>query len=1160
LYGYGLPSDSLPDVEDDMNVKAVRVFFVSLGVILASISPVRAQSPAEQIPQPVSASEMPPAPGAVRTVEGGWYMPADAAQQSSEGATPQAVQSTGGPDDFGYTWDDSVTFSWIEAQGGTHTGLSQGQNGAAVTAAINLGFAFKFYENTYAQLYISSAGIVGFNANGLEWRNSLSYVPSPGSPNNDIAPYLAPLRVNSGSYTGRVYYLRGGTTPNRYFVVQWHQARDGMGGQFTFQTVLYEDGTIDFNYLSMNHPNGAYCDTTSSIEDSQGLDGLAYMQAYNCNNMQSVTGKTVRFYRPASSARVVLRPKIAGSFAAPGSVAQSGVAVRNNGELGADIYDVTAASDWPVTLYRADGVTLLSDTNTNGTPDTGMISQGAAITIVVKTVIPESASPGQSNEAQLTVRSSLDSDKSKSMPIQIAVPVPFAQSYTQFNQPYASFNRVGGQLSVQTSMGGYGFNPVVATMPNGNLVQVWEQSRMNSTNYDVKELYFAVLDRFGNRVRTPAKLTEYNTATVSTYDEFPAVAVAPNGSIAIVWCQFLGNPSNSTINYNIYYMVLNSSGGVTIPATNLTNNSLWGPSYAMNVPQFGSPNIAATTNNRFVMVWGRQLYSAGSPSKTIWYAVRDSAGGTVKSATQFSTSGSTCDNDPNLAPLAGGSVFLTYSNCGQTTMGQLDSSGNILVGPTAVALVNGYRPDAVQLPNGNIVLASPSWHSIQYMVLNSSLGVVKGATSLASVSPGDDDAVSVTYAGNRAVLTWGDAGIYRPNLYYALLDETGDLLTPPMIFASDTANNYMSVPYNGQGNTYLPADTTAPTNPTSLSSLSHRVNDWSNDNTIQVYWSGANDADSGLDGYSVAWDHNAGTLPSASKTLEQDVHTLTSAALADGTWYFHIRAVDNAGNWATSAAHLGPFMIDATGPQVRGRVTNNRGEPVLNALVTSNLPARNTAHTDVAGNYTLFYTTTGVYTLTAQRTGFGVAQAMNHLTVNGIVSDVNLALPPQVEGVNGGTFENPALSAWASGGQISATVEVSAAHTGQYGLDLQSIPAPGLSSAAADASMCVTQSVVISASWQHPALSWMSRAVAGNGSQALVVSLMGTREISQSVVLTPGGWLHGWLDASGLSGQTATLSMCFANLGSPQQVYVDEVSLGDSRAGVLVIYLPQVRR
>lgn len=41
--------------------------------------------------------------------------------------------------------------------------------------------------------------------------------------------------------------------------------------------------------------------------------------------------------------------------------------------------------------------------------------------------------------------------------------------------------------------------------------------------------------------------------------------------------------------------------------------------------------------------------------------------------------------------------------------------------------------------------------------------------------------------------------------------------------------------------------------------------------------------------------------------------SLTSAPLDDGTWYFHIRAVDHAGV-AGPAAHFGPFMVDATAP------------------------------------------------------------------------------------------------------------------------------------------------------------------------------------------------------------------------------------------------------
>ena len=1142
-----------------MNVKAVQVFLVSLSVAFAPISLVRAQALVEQISPAVSTSEMPPAPGAVRTAEGGQLISSDAyAAQQMSGT--QKVQSSGGPDDFGYTWSDSVPYSWISAATGAARDYA---------TPVDIGFSFKFYENLYSQIYISPYGFLSFNNDYLD--DVQSDIPDPSLPNDVIAPHWAPMSAN-----GYIRYLRGGSAPNRFIVIEWnHLVSSGLGSDevYTFEAVLYESGDIVFQYATMTADNNWWCQS-SGIEDSIGLDSLA-TSSY-CTQIPS--NHAVRIYRPAPSAHISIVPRELGGFAAPGGIWQFDEVIRNGGDLAVDTYDLITESTWPITVYAADGITPMGDTNGNAIPDTGPIALGASKSIVLKVVAPASAIQGQYSDGQLTVRSWADASKSKTVPVRVAMPVPFAQSYTKSDQPYVSFNRMSGSLSVQTLAGGSSQNAAVATTPDGNIVQVWERYQSYSSNYYARELYYAVLDRFGHSVRAPTKLTNHSTTTIYNYDSAPAVAVAPNGNIAIVWHHHLWNTSNSTGNYNVYYMILNSGGGVVVPATSLTGDSQWDSGNGTS-STYSDPNVAATTDNHFVMVWDHWVSSGSSSQETVWYAVRDSVGSTVKVATQFSTSGSLCDYNPNLTSLANGTVFLSYSNCGRITIGRLDSSGNVLVGPTVLA-TNERLPDAVQLPNGNIVLAMSHWNGvryhIQYVVLNSSLTVIQSATDLADASLVGDYAVSVTYSGNQTILTWSDIchDVCISNLYYALLDDVGNVLTRPIMFAGSHLNHVsMGLPSNGQGNTYLPPDTTAPTNPTYLSSTSHRVSDWSSDNTIQVYWYGASDADSGLDGYSVVWDHSASTIPGASKTLEQDVNTLTSAALADGTWYFHIRAVDNAGNWATGAAHLGPFMIDATGPQVRGRVTNNRGEPVLNALVTSDPPALNTARSDVMGNYTLFYSTSllakhqmlqsvasGIYTLTVQRTGYGIAPAMSGVVVSGVVSDVNLTLPPQVDGVNGGTFETPASSAWSGGAQISATVEVSAAHTGQYGLDLQSKPAPGLSSAAVDAASCVTQSVVISASWQHPALSWMSRVVAGNGSQALVMSLSGTQEISQSVMLTPGGWTQGWLDARGLSGQTATLSLCFTNSAAGQQVYVDEVSLGESQAGALRIYLPQVRR
>jgi hypothetical protein len=115
-----------------------------------------------------------------------------------------------------------------------------------------------------------------------------------------------------------------------------------------------------------------------------------------------------------------------------------------------------------------------------------------------------------------------------------------------------------------------------------------------------------------------------------------------------------------------------------------------------------------------------------------------------------------------------------------------------------------------------------------------------------------------------------------------------------------------------------------PTNPTNLDSQSHALGTWSTSNAVQVSWSGAQDEDSGLAGYSVVWDMAPDTLPDMILDLGADVTSMTSPPLADGKGhYFHLRTGDRAGNWTATALHLGPFWIDSTPP------TSNAASPEL---------------------------------------------------------------------------------------------------------------------------------------------------------------------------------------------------------------------------------------
>jgi parallel beta-helix repeat protein len=99
-------------------------------------------------------------------------------------------------------------------------------------------------------------------------------------------------------------------------------------------------------------------------------------------------------------------------------------------------------------------------------------------------------------------------------------------------------------------------------------------------------------------------------------------------------------------------------------------------------------------------------------------------------------------------------------------------------------------------------------------------------------------------------------------------------------------------------------DITPPTDPSVVSSTSHTISTWSSDNTVDITWTDAADNGSGLDGYSILWNTDNATIPDTTKDVEEGSENTTSPALIDSnSHYFHIRSVDNAGNWQ-STVHL----------------------------------------------------------------------------------------------------------------------------------------------------------------------------------------------------------------------------------------------------------------
>jgi len=122
----------------------------------------------------------------------------------------------------------------------------------------------------------------------------------------------------------------------------------------------------------------------------------------------------------------------------------------------------------------------------------------------------------------------------------------------------------------------------------------------------------------------------------------------------------------------------------------------------------------------------------------------------------------------------------------------------------------------------------------------------------------------------------------------------------------DNAGNWTSTVHYGPF--YI--DTTAPTISTLTSSTHPSESTWYSNDDPAFSWS-ASDT-SGITGYSYILDQTASTTPD--NTSEGTGTTTSYTDKANGTWYFHIRAKDGAGNWGSTTHKT--VKIDVSAPTV----------------------------------------------------------------------------------------------------------------------------------------------------------------------------------------------------------------------------------------------------
>jgi hypothetical protein len=89
-------------------------------------------------------------------------------------------------------------------------------------------------------------------------------------------------------------------------------------------------------------------------------------------------------------------------------------------------------------------------------------------------------------------------------------------------------------------------------------------------------------------------------------------------------------------------------------------------------------------------------------------------------------------------------------------------------------------------------------------------------------------------------------------------------------------------------------DAAYPSAPVTSSSTHPDEDEWYSGNDPSFAWTTPSDT-SGIDCYSCIFDQSATTTPDTTCNTTGNSESYTDAA--DGMWYFHVRAKDNAGNW-----------------------------------------------------------------------------------------------------------------------------------------------------------------------------------------------------------------------------------------------------------------------
>ena len=235
---------------------------------------------------------------------------------ASIGVTVAQFNATsGGPDDFGYSWvssDDSAgtpnkpTYNWIDitTTGTRITGYGDDQGPGSM---LNIGFDFPFYWYTINQFYTGANGYIRFTSPLDISSNGGAGGAFPNLPTNDdyndwVCPFLCDLNPDANG-GGKIYYETNNT--NRLVVSYvdvpfWGSQTQDFSGKNTFQVIFsLVDTSITFQYKEQVGSWSSSYDANPNpvivgIESRAGQAGLQVSNSQKPNEGLAVKFKVKR--------------------------------------------------------------------------------------------------------------------------------------------------------------------------------------------------------------------------------------------------------------------------------------------------------------------------------------------------------------------------------------------------------------------------------------------------------------------------------------------------------------------------------------------------------------------------------------------------------------------------------------------------------------------------------------------------------------------------------------------------------------------------------------------------------------------------------------------------------------------------------------------------